>query len=178
MSLLTVVLLLCFTARRRQRPIPVMSPPENRSLEFVKLIGTLYYQRETPSALLRKKYVYFADELQRCTGVDLLSETSADERADRLAEKTGADRTQLLALLTRLDAIRAESPLRADDEEMKRLVDRMNDLLAAVSSPGAPSAPGRQTLSAGKETIQSQNEPDSLFPARDPLPTTEDRKEQ
>lgn len=177
-SLLTVVLLCCFTARRRQRPIPVMSPPENRSLEFVKLIGTLYYQRETPSALLRKKYVYFADELQRRTGVDLLSETSADERADRLAEKTGADRTQLLALLTRLDAIRAESPLRADDEEMKRLVDRMNDLLAAVSSPGAPAVPGRQTPSAGKETIQSQNEPDSLFPARDPLPTTEDRKEQ
>ena len=177
-SLLTVVLLCCFTARRRQRPIPVMSPPENRSLEFVKLIGTLYYQRETPSALLRKKYVYFADELQRRTGVDLLSETSADERADRLAEKTGADRTQLLSLLTRLDAIRAESPLRADDEEMKRLVDRMNDLLAAVSSPGAPAVPGRQMPSAGKETIQSQNEPDSLFPARDPLPTTEDRKEQ
>lgn len=176
--LLTIVLLCCFTARRRQRPIPVMSPPENRSLEFVKLIGTLYYQRETPSALLRKKYVYFADELQRRTGVDLLSETSADERADRLAEKTGADRTQLLALLTRLDAIRAESPLRADDEEMKRLVDRMNDLLAAVSSPGAPAAPGRQMPSAGKDTIQSQNEPDSLFPTRDPLPTTEDRKEQ
>lgn len=169
-SLLTVVLLCCFTARRRQRPIPVMSPPENRSLEFVKLIGTLYYQRETPSALLHKKYVYFADELQRRTGVDLLSETSADERADRLAEKTGADRTQLLALLTRLDAIRAESPLRADDEEMKRLVDRMNDLLAAVSSPGAPAVPGRQMPSAGKKPYNHRMNQTPCSPHGTPSP--------
>ena len=36
------LLLFCvFYARRRQRVIPVVEEPKNRSLEFVKLIGTL-----------------------------------------------------------------------------------------------------------------------------------------
>ena len=46
LALIGVVLFMIFTARRRQRVIPVMEPPKNRTLEFIQLIGTLYWQRD------------------------------------------------------------------------------------------------------------------------------------
>ena len=116
-------------ARRRQRPVPLLPSPANKSLEFVKLIGTLYFQRETPTELVRKKWLYFADEVQRHTGIDLRDQATAQERASRLSEKTGMAQEDLLPLLTRLDEVLGESARRPDNEEMKRLVDRMNDVL-------------------------------------------------
>ena len=128
-ALVTLVLFFCFTARRRQRAIPLVSPPENKNLEFVKLIGTLYFQRETPTELLRKKWLYFADEVQRRTGIDLRAETTVEERVSRLSDKSGMEKEKLLPLLSRLGEILGEGNRRPDDEEMKRLVDGMNDVL-------------------------------------------------
>jgi len=45
LSVLTILLFMGFTARRRQRVIPVIDEPKNGNLEFVRLIGTLNYQR-------------------------------------------------------------------------------------------------------------------------------------
>lgn len=45
LSLLVVLLSMIFGFRRRQRVIPVVEKPQNHLLEFVQLIGTLYYQR-------------------------------------------------------------------------------------------------------------------------------------
>lgn len=127
--LVTLAFFFCFTARRRQRPVPLLPSPANKSLEFVKLIGTLYFQRETPTELVRKKWLYFADEVQRHTGIDLRDQATVQERASRLSEKTGMAQDDLLPLLTRLDEVLGESARRPDNEEMKRLVDRMNDVL-------------------------------------------------
>ena len=78
---------------------------------------------------MRKKWLYFADEVQRHTGIDLRDQATAQERASRLSEKTGMAQEDLLPLLTRLDEVLGESARRPDNEEMKRLVDRMNDVL-------------------------------------------------
>ena len=69
-----------FTARRKQRAIPVIREPENKSLEFAELIGTLYYQKKDHADLVRKKYLYFAEELRREMQVDV-EEVAEDERS-------------------------------------------------------------------------------------------------
>ena len=45
LSLLTILIAMVLGFRRRQRVIPLVEPPRNHLLEFVQLIGTLYYQR-------------------------------------------------------------------------------------------------------------------------------------
>lgn len=65
LSMLGLLLFMLFTARRRQRPIPVVREPQNRTVEFVQLIGTLYYQRHDYRDLVLKKYTYFSEELRR-----------------------------------------------------------------------------------------------------------------
>ena len=127
-ALAAIVLLMCFTARRRQRPIPPAEPLPNRNLEFVKLIGTLYFRHETPAELMRKKWLYFADEVQRRTGRDLRACADPDEQATPLAEAAGMNAERLLPLMRRMHAIVADSSLHINTDEMKRLTDRLNDV--------------------------------------------------
>lgn len=127
-AMATIVLLMCFTARRRQRPIPPAEPLPNRNLEFVKLIGTLYFRHETPAELMRKKWLYFADEVQRRTGRDLRACADPDEQAALLAEAAGMDAERLLPLMRRMHAILSTDTLSIGTDEMKRLTDRLNDV--------------------------------------------------
>ena len=65
LSVLSVLLFCVFTARRRQRVIPVIRKPQNMNLEFVRLIGSLYWQQHDNAGLLAKKLAYATDEIRR-----------------------------------------------------------------------------------------------------------------
>ncbi len=90
LALLVITLFLIFNARRRQRVIPVVEQPQNRSLEFVKLIGTLYYHNKEHSDIVRKKFAFFAEELRRLLMVDI-----TDRDADRHSFSVISSRTGL-----------------------------------------------------------------------------------
>ncbi len=82
LSMVSILLFMIFTARRKQRAIPVIREPENKSLEFTELIGTLYYQKKDHADLVHKKFIYFAEELRREIQVDI-EEVADDERSFR-----------------------------------------------------------------------------------------------
>lgn len=65
LTVLAILLFCIFTARRRQRVIPVVRKPENRNLEFVRLIGSLYWQQHDNAGLLAKKLAYATEEIHR-----------------------------------------------------------------------------------------------------------------
>lgn len=65
LTVLGILLFCCFTSRRRQRVIPVIQKPQNRNLEFVQLIGTLYWHEHDNTGLLAKKLAYTEDEIRR-----------------------------------------------------------------------------------------------------------------
>jgi hypothetical protein len=50
--------------RRRQRMIPTITRPKNESLEFVKTLGRLYYQRRDHMNLARKMGAHFRDHVR------------------------------------------------------------------------------------------------------------------
>ncbi len=62
--LLTLLLYLVVESKRRQRVIPVVKPPENRSLQFVKTIGSLYFKQRNNADLAKKKTIYFKEFLR------------------------------------------------------------------------------------------------------------------
>lgn len=64
LTMLAVVLFCFFTARRRQRVIPIVTKPQNRNLEFVRLIGTLYWQQHDNAGLLSKKLTYVPKDVR------------------------------------------------------------------------------------------------------------------
>ena len=51
----------CLEARRKQRIIPEIKKPANDSMDFVKTIGRLYYDKSDHKNLVKKMSAYFLD---------------------------------------------------------------------------------------------------------------------
>lgn len=128
LSMITILLFMIFTAKRRQRVIPIVREPENKSLEFTELIGTLYFQKKNHADLVHKKFTYFAEVLRREIQVDI-EEVSDDERSfDRIAQKTGMETEEIAKF------IRSVRPViyggrTISEEQMKSLIDKMNEII-------------------------------------------------
>ncbi len=67
-----VILFVINMGRRRQRVIPVIPPPTNTTLEFVKTVGRLYYQNGDHRDLAAKKILFFLDHLRQRYGVSTI----------------------------------------------------------------------------------------------------------
>lgn len=123
------LLLFCmFYARRRQRVIPVVEEPANRSLEFVKLIGTLYHQKHINRDLLQKKYGYFAETLRRMTMIDVEDIESRKENIAQIAIRTGMPEAEVRMIFDRVDRY-----LQGDDElkdaALRKAIDGMDMII-------------------------------------------------
>lgn len=129
LALLGVVLFMIFTARRRQRVIPIMSKPANRSLEFIQLIGTLYYQRKDHVNLVRKKFKLFAEELRKTAGVDISDVNTDDSEYLLLAEKTGMNSDRLKKVIRQIRLV-LHSEGNISVEEMRNLIDAMDTIVS------------------------------------------------
>jgi hypothetical protein len=75
--------------RRKQRPIPVIRKPKNDSLDFVKTIGRLYYDKANHQNLSRKMTAYFLEHVRN--KYKLATGALNDEFVKNLQYKSGAD---------------------------------------------------------------------------------------
>ncbi|MCK8492275.1 DUF4350 domain-containing protein [Spirosoma sp. RP8] len=81
-----------FAGKRTQRIIPVVEPPRNTSLDFVKTVGRLYFQQGDHDNLARKRIQYFLSDLREQYS---LNTTVLDkEFTETLAQKSGTSLTE------------------------------------------------------------------------------------
>ena len=123
------LLLFCiFYARRRQRVIPIVEEPANRSLEFVKLIGTLYHQKHINRDLLQKKYSYFAETLRRMTMIDVEDVESRKENIAQIALRTGMPEAEVRMILDRVERyLQGNDELK--DAALRKAIDGMDMII-------------------------------------------------
>ncbi|MFN8256911.1 MAG: hypothetical protein U0W24_14545 [Bacteroidales bacterium] len=88
---------LLFSSKRLQRPIPVMVPPENSSLEFAKTLGNLYMSSKNHKDIAKKKYNYWLDFLRE--EYFLSFENPDNPEPEKIAEKTGVSKEIILKIL-------------------------------------------------------------------------------
>jgi hypothetical protein len=92
--LLTVLLLIyLFDSKRRQRIVPEITPLRNSSLDFVKTIGRLYYQRKDNYNLALKIVAHFLDHVR--VKYNLQTTVLDNEFTDKLSYKSGVPKKQL-----------------------------------------------------------------------------------
>ena len=125
-ALCTIVLCMIFTAKRRQRAIPVVLPPANETLRFTQLIGNLYYQRKDYKDMLQKKYRYFCTEVKLLNGLDLHANEPDEELCRRLADKMGLDFGDIWPVFKELKNLLRED-ITVDEMTMMRMIDKMNE---------------------------------------------------
>jgi hypothetical protein len=125
-TLLLILLFMIFTAKRRQRIIPVVETPPNRTLGFIQLISSLFYSRHDNAEILKTKYSVFCSDIKQKTGIDLSESRQNNNDTARLAEKTGITENQASQLIKEFRLI----PYLYDvpDKQMKELMDEMNKI--------------------------------------------------
>jgi hypothetical protein len=87
LMLLTLLLYFVVESKRRQRVITVLKPLVNRSLQFVKTIGSLYFNQKNNTDLARKKIIYFKEFLRERYYLSTISLT--EEYVVLVSKKSG-----------------------------------------------------------------------------------------
>ncbi len=85
-SLLAFVL---FEIKRTQRVIPVIEPLSNSTLEFVTVVGQVYYEKRDNANIARKKILYLLEHLRE--GFQLKTNNLDDEFVEKLTAKLGIE---------------------------------------------------------------------------------------
>lgn len=96
--LIMLILLLFSEMKRRTKPIPVLSPVENSSLDFVKTIGRLYLQHRDNVDLARKMESHFRDFIRH--QYNLSGQVPDTELAGQLSLKSGVDQELIKSILS------------------------------------------------------------------------------
>lgn len=126
-TLILLILFMIFTAKRRQRVIPLIKSPPNRSFGFMQLISNLYFQRHDNGEILKMKYAFFCAEVNKLTGIDFQERMPDDSDFQRLAEKTGMNKESLQSSLKNIQLAVYRADI--DDTRLKQYIDGMNDIL-------------------------------------------------
>ena len=107
-----------FRARREQRPIPVIHPPENKMLEFIATVSSLYYKQKEHSAIALKLTDYFLGEVR--TRYQLATDRLDEPFILGLSARSGVeeeDTRRLVQLITKIRTSR-----QVNETELRNLV--------------------------------------------------------
>lgn len=97
----TLILLILLNSRRKQRMIPGHPTPRNESLDFVKTMGRLYYDRKDHKNLAKKMAAYFLEHVR--STYKLSTHTLDDAFIESLQYKSGYERGHLNEIISFID---------------------------------------------------------------------------
>lgn len=110
-AIFTLLLYVLLEMRRRQRFIPVITKPRNDSLDFVKTIGRLYYDRGDHHNLSHKMAAYFLEHVRN--KYKLPTSNLDDEFITKLQFKTGCDEAEVRSIVTFINQLNRTSSVTA-----------------------------------------------------------------
>lgn len=131
LNLLIVALFIGFLllyARRRQRIIPVIKEPENRTVELAKQIGNKFYWKAESREVLRRKFVILLDWIRERTNIHFEDNESLEANVNHLARLLG-ERPQPLLLFFRRMFFLLQNSIIVSEKEMMDSVDKMNSII-------------------------------------------------
>jgi len=95
--LLLLLIIYLFESKRKQRIIPPVAPLRNSSLDFVKTIGRMYFQRKDNKDLTHKMVTHFLTYVRN--RYNMRTTVLDDDFVQRLAFKSGYDQSAVRSLV-------------------------------------------------------------------------------
>ena len=106
---ITLALFILLGMRRRQRMIPPFARPKNDSLDFVKTLGRLYYDRKDHKNLANKMAAYFLEHVR--SKYKLPTHTLDESFVQALHFKTGYPEVEARNIINAIHSIRTSSSI-------------------------------------------------------------------
>ncbi len=127
LTLISILLFMIFTAKRKQRVIPVVKEPENQMMKFVQSVAALYLRKSDNADILQKKYHIFAEHLLKDYHIDIINQPHDKQMFEKIAQKTGSDEDMVRSLFDGLNLI--GSDFQISDKMLMDLVIKMDNIL-------------------------------------------------
>jgi len=115
--LISLVVFIIFGIKRKQRIIPVVEPLRNTTLEFVEIVGTLYYQKGDHKNMAEKKISYFLEYIRSTFFVR--TQLFDEAFIGKIASLSGIKETEVKELFNFISVISGSSIIR--EEELLKL---------------------------------------------------------
>jgi len=123
LALTGLLVFILFEMKRRQRIIPVIPSLKNASLDFVKVVGKVYYQQRDNKDIAQKKISYFMDFLR--SNYRLNTNMAVPELMEAVRQKSGARQGTLQNLFASIKMAELTSQL--SDKELIDLNEYMEE---------------------------------------------------
>lgn len=116
--LLGLLVFTLFTAKRRQRIIPIIPPVKNTTIEFTKTVSNLYIQSKDYNDLMHKSIIYSLEKIRRVYYIDT---AVLDEKfVHHYQLKTNKNKADILAFVNLVNEFKKTNFL-ATQEDLVRL---------------------------------------------------------
>ncbi len=113
----SVIVYIIFQGKRKQRVIPVITPLKNTTLEFVKIVGKLYFQQKDHKNIAQKKINFFLDYLRSRYMVK--TDELNPETVEKISLKSGIDKTEVKNIFNYINYI--DICKRIKEEELQKI---------------------------------------------------------
>lgn len=120
-TIASLFLFIIFEAKRKQRKIPIIKPLTNTTLEFVKTLGNLYFQKGNHKDIALKNIIYFKEKIYSTYNVRVLANDA--ELESFLAHKFGTTEQKVHDLFSYFEKIQSQQTVNSGEllELIKRI---------------------------------------------------------
>lgn len=119
--ILLMLLYIIFAGKRQQRAIPVIEPPVNTSVEYIRTLGRLYFEKRNNRDILNKRLHFLLMTIRLKFSIDLKPDDPQFVR--RLMMATGAAENEIKKIAWCFNAVRNEEPDSAMTLKISREID-------------------------------------------------------
>lgn len=120
LTLATILALLIINSRRKQRPVPVINPPENTTVHFIKTMGALFFRERRHVKAAQKLAEYFFLDLQKRYFV---KPAFTEKYYQFITSKTGLDQAEVIRTFEQIEALPRTANMAS--EELRNFQDRL-----------------------------------------------------
>jgi hypothetical protein len=110
-------LVLLFGGKRMQRPVPVVKPLNNATLDFVEQIGALYYRQNNHHLIIQKKINYFLESIRSRFYVQ--TNVIDNTFVERISNLSGVTKSEVDKLFRAINYLKDNT--RASETDLKNL---------------------------------------------------------
>jgi hypothetical protein len=123
-AIFSLLIFVLFEIKRRQRIIPVIEPLSNSTLEFVNVVGQVYYEKRNNANIAHKKILYLLEHLR--DDYQLKTNKLDKEFIEKLTAKLGIDNTLAFELVDYIKYINNQERV-TDNEliELNKLIEKL-----------------------------------------------------
>lgn len=126
-ALITLMLFIIIGIKRKQRTIPIIEPMKNTSIEFIEVVGSLYYQNKNHKNIAEKKINYFLDYIRNTFQVK--TNIYDDIFINRISELSGIEHNKIHTLFYYFDDISHKEHIKEEELlKLNQLIDEFHKL--------------------------------------------------